>query len=146
MGNHADLKAFGITEDWTTPPALTASDGGMNARRGPLDDQGPFQLGHSAEYLHDEGTHCRRCIDRLSQGFKSCSAIREHIQEAEQIREGPRQAIQLPNHQDVTRQEFGQSFFKLRPMTHCRGFFLIDARDAGRIESIELQAGFLILG
>src|SRR5215510_9146526 len=89
----------------------------------------------------------RRGVDVLGEGLQFDATLMEQGHGVDKLTERTRQAVQLPNYNDVTLPRVIEQPYQLRPVGCGPGrLLLIDATALGACERIQLQVGFLGIG
>lgn len=120
---------------------------GRDARARPLRDQASLKLRDCAHHVKHE-TAARRCrVDAFGERLELAPAIPKRLDDRDQVRQRPPQAIQLPHHQHVARAAAGKRLVETRPL-FGRARYLIGKHDfaARRLKGALLQIEVLIVG
>ena len=84
-------------------PAANASSGARcnKSRRCSFTNDGAFEFGESAEHMKNEAAARGGRVDVFGERAKTDLPLRQHLHRLDQLFQGAREAIQLPDHQRV---------------------------------------------
>jgi hypothetical protein len=123
-------------------PFAAAPPGGGEPGHDPLLDQRPLVLGERAKDVEQELAVRRRGVHLLGQRAERDTLGLEVLDDADQVRKGPAEAVELPHHQDVAGVQELQAGFQPWPIiARARGLVLVKVPlvDAGGDQRIVLQ-------
>ena len=98
------------------PGALTALRRRFQSGQGVLTDQITLELSHRAEHMKNQLPANRLGVDALTQRAQMYAAFVELPQEQGQMLHRTPQAVELVDHQNITRPKMGQSLIKTWPL------------------------------
>ena len=114
---------------------------------GPLADEVALELGQRPKHMEHQFATARRGVEVFLETLEPDATLREVADHLDEMAEGPSEAIEFPNHQDVAMTEMRQRLLQDRPFGTCpTDDFLIDLPTARLAQGIQLQGQVLVVG
>jgi hypothetical protein len=128
-------------------PGLPPGPGRCKAGAGAFPDDGALKFRQRPKEMKDQRATGRAGVDGFGQRAQADLAAVQRLDRVEQLPQGPRQPVELPDHQRIIGPHIVEGGLQLRPVAlGAAGFLRIDACAARRLEGIELQGEILLLG
>jgi len=130
------------------PTACAASGpGGVQTGAGSLPDDRAFKFRQGAEYMKNQLATRRRGIDGFRKRAQADMSFVQALDGFNELLQGSRQPIQLPDHERIVRPHVIQGGVELRTLPLRPGCFFGKYPAApGRLQGIQLQSRILVPG
>ena len=112
----------------------------------PLSDHRSLELREAPDHLHHHSTCRGRRVDGLGETPKACLGGIDLLQDVQEVLQGPRQPVELPNHNDVAGTKLVKKAMKLRSVPSTAGrLFLKHSVGTSLLEGTGLHPCRLLL-
>jgi hypothetical protein len=147
MRHHLHYLRLLLREQLRTPPSDAAfAASGFQARPRSLSQHRPLELCERADHLHHHSAGRRCGVYRLGETAKASLRFLNSFHDRQHIPQGPRQAIELPDNQNISFAEVVEQSLQLRTVPSASGRLLPeDALAPRRLQGGGLRRGVLFV-